>query len=195
MKEETMFIRNWMSAPAVVIPPVVPAGAALGFMEKRGIRRLPVVEDGRLVGIVTRSDLVAALGTDRSPHRGEDRSVGEVMTRHPFTVEQEDPLEKAAALMCDKKVSGLPVVDGETVAGIITESDVFRALCQILGLGEKGARVVMSVGEDEDLFGAVTKRLSGLTMRSLATVHNPLLGRWEVVLRVRGRVPAEKPAL
>ena len=81
-----MFVRNWMSAPAVVIPPIVPAGSALSFMEKRQIRRLPVVEDGRLVGIVTRSDLLAALGKDKMKRRGEERSVDRIMTRKPLTV-------------------------------------------------------------------------------------------------------------
>jgi acetoin utilization protein AcuB len=183
-----MFVRNWMSSPAIVISPVVPAGSALSFMEKRGIRRLPVVEDGRLLGIVTRSDLLAALGKDKAKRQGEERSVDEIMTKKPLTVEQEETLERAAELMLKEKISGLPVVDGSRVVGIITESDVFRALCQILGVGEKGARVVMSVKDDEDVLSAVRKRLTGLGMRSLATYHNPSLGRWEVVVRVRGRV-------
>ena len=114
------------------------------------------------------------------------------MTRKPLTVEQEETLEHAAELMLEKKVSGLPVVDGTRVVGIITESDVFRALCQILGVGEKGARVIMSVKDDEDVLEAVRKRLTGLGMRSLATYHNPSLGRWEVVVRVWGRVAAAK---
>jgi acetoin utilization protein AcuB len=150
------------------------------------------VEDERLVGIVTRSDLVAALGKDPLKRRGEERKVEGIMTRKPLTVEQEDTLERAAELMLEKKVSGLPVVDGLRVVGILTESDVFRALCQILGVGEKGARVVMSVRDEEDVLEAVRKRLTGLGMRSLATYHNPELGRWEVVLRVRGRVAAAK---
>ena len=182
-----MFVRNWMSAPAVVIPPVVPAGSALSFMEKRQIRRLPVVEDGLLLGIVTRSDLITALGKDKMKRRGQERSVDEIMTRKPVTIGQEDTLERAAQLMLQKKISGIPVVDGTLVVGIITESDIFRALCQILGVGEKGARVIMSVDDREDVLGVVKKRLNGLTMRSLATYHNSSLNRWEVVLRVRGR--------
>lgn len=189
-----MFVRNWMSAPAVVVPPIVPAGSALSFMDKRQIRRLPVVEDGRLLGIVTRSDLLTALGKDKARRTGEERSVAELMTAKPLTVEQEDTLEKAAKLMLEKKVSGLPVVDGDRVVGILTESDVFRALCEILGIAEKGARVVMSVSEDADVLGAVKKRLNGLAMRSLATYHNSALGRWEIVARVRGRAVSGKGA-
>jgi len=189
-----MFVRNWMSAPAVVIPAVVPAGSALSFMEKRKIRRLPVVEDGRLVGIVTQSDLEAALGKDKLARKGEERSVEEIMTKNPISVDQEDTLEAAAKIMLEKKISGIPVVDGERVVGIITESDVFRALCEIMGVAEKGARVIMSVDENEDVLAAVKSRLKGLAMRSLATFHNATLGRWEIVARVRGRVGAQKAA-
>src|SRR5262245_8428335 len=172
-----MFVRTWMSAPAVVVPPVAPAHAALGFMEKRKIRRLPVVENGRLVGIVTRADLEGA----------KDRKVEDAMTRAPLTVGPDDTLERAAATMFRNKVSGLPVVEEGRVVGILTESDLFRALCRMLGFGEKGARVVMSVEDDEDLLARIKKRLSGLAMRSLVTVHDPKHNRWDVVLRVRGR--------
>ena len=55
-----MFVRNWMSAPAIALTAGVTASSALAFMEKRRIRRLPVVEDGKLIGIVTKSDLLGA---------------------------------------------------------------------------------------------------------------------------------------
>ena len=182
-----MFVRNWMSAPAVVIPPVVPVAAALGFMERRQIRRLPVVDYGRLVGIVTRNDLVAAIGRGRPDRRTGEKAVDELMAKKPITVHPEETLERAAEIMLRNRISGLPVVDEERVVGIITESDVFRALCRMLGIGEKGARVVMSVKDDQDLFAVVKKRLNGLGMRSLATVHDAELGRWDVVVRARGR--------
>ncbi len=185
-----MFVRNWMSAPAVVIPPVVPVGAALGFMEKRGIRRLPVVEDGKLVGIVTKSDLLAHLGGRKAGRRKSEDTVADLMTRSPLTVTSGDTLETAAQLMLKKKISGLPVIDEGQVVGILTESDLFRALCEMLGLGEKGARLILTVKDGEDLLGAIRKRLGGLAVRSLVTVHDPKHNGWDVVLRVRGRLPA-----
>ena len=187
-----MFVRNWMTSPPVVVRSSTSAGEALRYLEKRQIRRLPVIEDRRLVGIVTKSDLYAAFGKDGKSRQGQEQAIEKVMTKKPFTVAQEDTLERAASLMLEKKVSGLPVVDGDRVIGIITESDVFRALCQIMGVGEQGARVIMSVKESEDLLAVVRKRLNGLTMRSLTTYHNPLLGHWEVVVRVRGRSRGEK---
>lgn len=189
-----MFVRNWMSAPAVSIPPVVPAEAALGFMEKRQIRRLPVVEKGALVGIVTRSDLQAALGRGKGRLRNYEVGTVQVMTRNPVTVEPGETLERAAQMMLQKKISGLPVVNEGKLVGIITESDVFRALCEMMGIGEKGARIVMSIDDGDDFFKEVERRMNGLALRSLATCHNVEKGRWEVVARVRGRVPARVPS-
>lgn len=183
-----MFVREWMSAPVLVVPPCVPVHAALAFMEDRKVRRLPVVEGGKLVGIVTRSDLQAASG--REALRGRELEVGDVMTRDPLTIERDDTLEAAAQLMLRRKVSGLPVVAGGRVVGIITESDLFRALCGMLGIGERGARVTLSVKDDADLLEAVRKRVNGLALRSLVTLRDERRGVWNVVLRVRGRAPA-----
>lgn len=174
-----MFVRNRMSSPAVTIPPEVPVSAARAFMERRKIRRLPVVEAGKLLGILTLSDTQAA--------KRQDAFVADVMTRKPLTVEPTDTLERAAKLMLDRQVSGLPVVEDGAVVGILTESDVFRAFCELMGVGERGARVVFTVPEKGDLLETVKRRLSGLTPRSLATFHNPDKECWEVVTRVRGR--------
>ena len=180
-----MFVRNWMSSPALTIFGEETTEAALGLMTCRKVRRLPVVDGGRLAGIVTLSDLHA--------DRRKDVAVKDVMTRDPLTVAPDDTLESAAKIMLEKQVSGLPVVDANgQVAGIITESDVFRALCELLGVKEKGARVVFSVPEESDLLESLRHRLGGLVPRSLATFHNAERGCWEVVTRVRGRAPALK---
>lgn len=181
-----MFVRNWMSAPAIALPPEVTASAALAFLEKRRIRRVPVVEDGKLLGIVTKSDL---LGTGKK--HSSVTTIANVMTRNPRTVQQEETLETAASLMLNEKISGLPVLDGDRLVGIITESDLFRALCGMLGIGERGARVIMTVRDDADLLQSVRGRLNGLAVRSLVTVHDPKRNVWDVVMRVRGRSAAK----
>jgi acetoin utilization protein AcuB len=177
-----MFVRNWMSSPVATIPKAVPASAALEYMARRKVRRLPVVEGGALAGIVTLSDLNAS--------KRPDAVVEDVMTADPATVTPDDTLEEAARLMRERKISGLPVVEGGRVTGILTESDVFGALCELLGVGEKGARVVLTVPESAELLESVQRRLAGMALRSLATFHNAEKGQWEVVMRVRGRVPA-----
>jgi acetoin utilization protein AcuB len=179
-----MFVRNWMSAPAIVLSPEVTASAALAFMEKRRIRRVPVIQDGKLVGMVTKSDL---LGAGAKPHVSGVTRIAHVMTPKPITIQGEATLESAAQLMLSKKISGVPVMDGDMVVGIITESDLFRALCGMLGIGEKGARLQMTVRDDADLLQNIRGRLNGLAVRSLVTVHDPSRNAWDVVMRVRGR--------
>ena len=151
-----MFVRDWMSAPAITLGPDATASAALAFLEKRKIRRVPVVEDGKLVGIVTKSDLLGA-GKNHAVHGVT--TVANVMTKKPFTVQQDDTLEAAAQLM--------------------------------LGIGERGARVLMTVRDDADLLQNIRGRLNGLSVRSLVTVHDPSRNVWEVVMRVRGRAAAK----
>jgi len=182
-----MFVRNWMSAPAVVVPPVVPAVAALGLMEKRHIRRLAVVRDAKLIGIVTQGDLVGVIGHGRKIALNPDLTVGDVMTRDPVVVQRDDTIEAAAELMLREKVSGLPVMDGEQIVGMITESDLFLAMCDVMGLGEPGARVVLSVPEGEDLIDALERRSTGMDVRSLVTFRDAKRGMWDVVMRVRGK--------
>lgn len=171
-----MFVRNFMSTPPIVVEPTTSARGALDLMVDRKIRRLPVVEGDRLVGILTKSDI--------ERQRWKGKAVGDLMTRDPLTVEPDETLEKAAHLMLERKISGLPVVAG-AIVGIITESDLFRALCAMLGIGEPSARIVMTVPEGGNLLEAISSRAEGLDLRSVATYRNLFENRWEVMLRVR----------
>jgi acetoin utilization protein AcuB len=79
-------------------------------------------------------------------------------------------------------------MDGEQVVGMITESDLFRAMCSLMGLGQPGARVVLSIPEDDDLLATLAERSAGRDVRSLVTFRDPDRGIWDVVMRVRGKV-------
>ena len=122
-----MLVREWMTSPAIMVPPTMEAQEALDLMTELKFRRLPVEQDGRIVGIVTRGDLETNLGWDRMAWRRLDRRVQDAMTPRPFTVGPEDPLEKAVELMLQHRIGGIPVAENGKVVGIVTESDVFRA--------------------------------------------------------------------
>jgi acetoin utilization protein AcuB len=126
----------WMTTGVRVVPPETLVSEAHVLMVRLGIRRLPVVEHGRVVGIVTLGDLRQAQLSPATSLSGYELnyllaqlSVGQVMTRHPLTVTPETPIRVAAGVLLARKIRGLPVVDstGQPV-GIITESDLFRAL-------------------------------------------------------------------
>ncbi|HTF57916.1 MAG TPA: CBS domain-containing protein [Planctomycetota bacterium] len=188
-----MFVRRWMSSPAVVLPAATPVVDAIEFMAVKKIRRIPVIQDGALVGIVTGTDLQAVAARHPGLGRSERILLGYVMAKPVLTVAPDDTLEHAAKIMLENEVSGLPVLDGGRLLGMITESDVFEAFNEIMGTEEAGARIMLTVPADDDLLDTLRKRLKGLAIRSLATYRSEEGRDWEVVVRVCGRTPAEIP--
>lgn len=181
-----MFVRNFMSSPAVTLPTTTRAIDALELMQAKKIRRIPVLEDGRLTGILTLGDLQAVLGLQEQSVRRAATKLGDIMTRGVHTVAPDDPVERAARIMLDHEVAGLPVVEGERVTGIITESDIFLAFTRIMGIVERGVRVVLTIPGDVDLMEHLSRRTAGMAVKSLAA-YPSRDGGWEAVVRVRGR--------
>lgn len=187
-----MFVRSWMSAPVITLPESTPAADALELMVVKKIRRIPVLADGVLAGILTQGDLQAVLGTSENSVRRTQTRLGDIMTRSVHTVAPEDPLERAARVMLENDVAGLPVIEGRQVVGMITESDIFSAFTRIMGVLESGGRVVMTIPEGNDLLDSLRTRTKGLSVRSLAA-YPSTQGGWEVVVRVRGRALKRVP--
>ena len=159
-----MLVGNSMSTPPRVAAPETPVSEALRTMQEQHIRRLPVVDaKGRLVGIVSDKDLLHAapspatsLSVWEITYLLGRLTVAEVMTRAVLTVGPQTPIEDAAQLMLDRKIGGLPVVDGGKVVGVITETDVFRVFAELLGAHEPGARVTMTVSDRPGALAKVT---------------------------------------
>ena len=135
-----MLTRERMSRPAITAPPEMPIQDALSLMRKKGIRRLPVLDKkGKLVGIVSDRDLLHA-----SPSDATSLSVWElnyllskvtlkrVMSAPVITVSPDTPVQEAARIMVEKKIGGLPVIQGGKLVGIITETDLFKVLLELL---------------------------------------------------------------
>ncbi|MEA3441430.1 MAG: CBS domain-containing protein [Chloroflexota bacterium] len=127
-------IKDWMSSDPITVSSGVTLPEAYWLMIKNNIRRLPVIDNDVLVGIVTLDDLkrmepVNFAGLDMI-QMGDmlcKLPVRKVMTENPITVSSTETLVEAARLMLNHKISALPVVEGSRVVGIITESDIFRA--------------------------------------------------------------------
>ncbi|MCB9007999.1 MAG: CBS domain-containing protein [Ardenticatenaceae bacterium] len=127
-------VKDWMSRDVVTGAPTMGLLDADSLMREHKIRRLPVVENGRLVGIVTYGDirearpsLASAVSTWEMNHYLASLNIGEIMTQATKSVSPEATIGEAADMMLTSKISGLPVVDAKGVlVGIITESDIFR---------------------------------------------------------------------
>ena len=129
-------VKEWMTTPVISVDADTPVADAYNIMMERSIRRLPVVQNGKLVGIVTLGDLrearpssATSLSIYELNYLLSKLTVDKVMTHNPFTMSPETPIQIAAKMMMDRKVGGLPVVDEEGhLVGIITESDIFSML-------------------------------------------------------------------
>lgn len=132
MKQEC--VCDWMTREVITISPNTSLAEAHKLMMEKRIRRLPVIHDGRLVGIVTLGDVrgaepahASSLNIWESDHLLAKLKILEIMTQRPRTILENATLREAALIMLEKKFSGLPVVDeAGHLVGIITESDIFR---------------------------------------------------------------------
>ncbi len=130
---QAWLVRDWMTADPITASPKMNLPEALQLMAQHSIRRLPIVDKGELVGMVTRGDLRGA-----QPSQATSLSVFElhylvgritleqIMTRHLLTVTDTMSIQDAARLMLQRKIAGLPVLKDGRLVGIITESDIFR---------------------------------------------------------------------
>jgi len=131
-----IWVKEWMTTPVISVEADTPVADAYNIMMERSIRRLPVVQNGKLVGIVTLGDLrearpssATSLSIYELNYLLSKLTVDKVMTHNPFTMSPETPIQIAAKMMMDRKVGGLPVVNEEGhLVGIITESDIFSML-------------------------------------------------------------------
>ncbi len=124
-------VRRYMSLRPVTIGSDRTLADAHQAMRERGIRHLPVVEGGKLVGIVSQRDLYL-LGTLRGVDTRLER-VSEAMSRDPYTVDPDEPLEDVARVMAQRKYGSALVVERGTVVGVFTTVDALRALAGVLG--------------------------------------------------------------
>ncbi len=130
-----MLVRDWMTPEPYTVSPQTKLPQAEEVMRTHRIRRLPVVEHGQLVGILTLGDIREARPSDATTlsilearTRMADLRVDQIMTRNVVTLLPDETLTDAAQRMLEYKISGLPVLEHGKVVGIITESDIFRAL-------------------------------------------------------------------
>lgn len=136
---ENIYVRDWMTPNPITIVPKTTLPDAHQLMKDSKIRRLPVVDNGRLVGIVTLGDVREAQPSDATTlsiyelnYLLSKLTIDKIMTRKPLTIRADATIQEAARIMLDHKIGGLPVMEGDRIVGIITESDIFRVLAQEL---------------------------------------------------------------
>ncbi|HWQ62132.1 MAG TPA: CBS and ACT domain-containing protein [Negativicutes bacterium] len=187
-----MFVAKRMTPNPVTVPPTMTVSEATNLMKNSKFRRLPVVENGKLVGIVTDRDLRAvapspatSLSVFEINHLLAKMLIKEIMKTNVITIGVGATIEEAALLMYTNKIGGLVVVDANgAVAGIITETDIFKCFVDVMGLPEGRTRLTLEftdrIGVLADI-AAVFKDM-GINILSTAT-YNTEDGRAEMVIR------------
>lgn len=182
-----MNVSMWMTRDVLTVTPETPVAEAARIMAQKRVRRLLVVAPGEtasLRGIISAKDVIHAFPPEVNPFAVEapdsrltPTTVGHIMTTSIKTVTPETPIEEVATLMSVWKIGALPVLRGKTLAGIITESDVFRAFVSMFSSDEPGARITFDATRDTDVFemlGKLSQRRHVRLLSLVATHHDQL---------------------
>lgn len=145
-----MSVKDYMTKEVISISPEESVAHAADLMRDKGLRRLPVIEKGQLVGLVTEGTMADAstskatsLSIYEMNYLLNKTKIRDIMIRQVVTVEPDASLEDAIYEMMTYKVGVLPVVQNNQVVGIITDRDVFKAFLEVSGYGVEGIRVVL----------------------------------------------------
>lgn len=191
-----MLVGKRMSHPVITVHPDTSMQAALDLMHKENIQRLPVVDkNGKLVGIISEKQLLKA-----SPSDATSLSVWElkslvnsikiekIMTKDITTVTEDTPIEEAARIMADSNVGGLPVVNGDKVVGIITETDIFKILLEVVGARNSGIRLSALVPITRGILVDLTKSIFdiGGNIITVGTFLGESTEDGEIVMKIEG---------
>ncbi len=151
-----MIVAGWMTKNPITVRSDEMLAAARRKMDAGNFRRLPVVEDGRLVGIITDRDVRQHIGAL------EHVKVDAVMSKNVISVTPSTLLEQAAYQLVKRKIGAMPVVDGAKLVGIVTASDLLRAFSEVLGASEEGvSRIDLALSGDPGEMAAVGQLVAG----------------------------------
>lgn len=186
-----MLVKNWMSKKVVTIDADDAMQDATRLLKEHGIRMLPVMKKNKLVGIVTDRDLKKASASDATTLEIHELlyllskiKIKEIMTKDPISVPPDYTVEETAQVLLDAKISGAPVVDHNGhVVGVITQTDLFRVLISLTGVGNGGIQFGFQIEDKPGSIKAVADiiREYGGRMVSILTSYDDVPGGYRKV--------------
>jgi acetoin utilization protein AcuB len=171
-----LLVKDSMPREVVVLSPQTTAAEALALCREKHIRHLPVLEEGRLAGIVSDRDLRSAAPALGDPDRAsalEEIRISDVTTRDVVTARPDDPIEEAANRMRERRIGCLPVVEDGELVGIITSSDVMEALVYLVGAHEPGSRLEVVMPDRPGTLAGVAGIFGALGINIVGVVAGP----------------------
>jgi len=188
-----MLVKDWMSRPVVTVDENNSMQTATLLLKKHEIRMLPVMKNNKLTGIITDRDLKKAAASEATTLEIHELlyiltkiKVKDIMTKDPITVPVDYTIEETAEMLLKRKISGAPVLDKESaVVGVITQTDLFRVIVCLTGVGKKGIQFGFKL---EDRPGSIKEvadviRAYGGKMVSILTSYDgaPEGHRWAYI--------------
>lgn len=173
-------MRDLMTPSPMTLEADATAAQALALCNEHRIRHVIVLEKGRLVGIVSDRDLrdaspaVSEMDGGAQEAALEKIRVGEVMARDPITVHPQDLVGFAAQEMYERKIDALPVIsEEEELLGIVTSTDVMRALVTLTGVHESGCQVQVSAPDREGIIAEIADEIHALEADIISVLSSP----------------------
>lgn len=159
-----MLVKYWMSTDVVTIDQDASMYDAIHLMRDKNIRMLPVLDKGKLVGIITDRDLKRASASDATAleiheilYLLDKITIKDIMTQKPITVPDNFTVEETAKILLDNKINGVPVVDRKgAIIGVVTQTDLFRVLISLTGAGKRGVQLAFQVEDKPGTIGGLT---------------------------------------
>jgi acetoin utilization protein AcuB len=173
-------VDRWMTRDVITVPPQEKIIDAFELMQGRGIRHLPVVEEGELKGLVTDRDIRLALipsplstPEDRMYHLGALERVDEIMATDLITVAPTTTIEEAAKLMAQYKIGAVPVVGRGKLVGILTETDILSVFIEMLETIQSSSRLDVVLGDKPSALDEVYRLLQSSQARVISVSMSP----------------------
>ena len=201
-----MLVKDWMTTDPITVSPETSIMKASQIMKENNIRRLPVLNDkGQVVGIISDRDLKEAspskattLDVHELYYLLSELKVKDIMSRKVIILKPEDTVEKAAVIMLEHKVTGLPVVDGTDLVGILSQGDVFRVLTSITGIYRGGTQFAFLLSDKAGAIkevGDVIREHGGRMVSILTSYDMCEEGTRAVYIRIADMAPDKLAAL
>jgi acetoin utilization protein AcuB len=201
-----MLVKNWMSKNVITVNEDDSMQDALKLMKQHNIRMLPVLKGGQLVGVVTDRDLKRASASDATTLDVHELlyllskiKVKNIMSKNPISIPPDLTIEETAEVLLNNKISGAPVVDDAgKVVGTITQTDIFRVLIALTGVGKRGIQFAFQTedrpGSIKDL-ADIIRRYGGRMLSILSSYENVAPGHRKVYIRTYGIERSKLPSL
>lgn len=186
-----MYVSNRMTTSPITITSMTSARKALDIMQSKRFSNIPVVDEGNMVGIIAKEDIINQYFCgEKGCTLMEDTLVGDIMTKHFVTIKKMDYIEKAVMLLKEKDISALPVLDTDNkLVGIITRSDIFDAFADAMGSDNKGSRIYMVVPEFVGQLAKIANivRHHGISIEALSVFDSGIINTKQVIMKVNAK--------